>query len=197
MHQDELATLIRWCDEGCGHFELLLPMVGQTVAFTAIPADRSAPAVTERMAQTLRETLALGHDDLLKIEALLWEECRFAFETGDYGIDVRPEETRVDAHLRAFELAGPRDALRKAQLLQVYIHDDSVSRFVCLETDTVSGNRICVIIKNGRIVDFDDSATLLNWFENEERYAHKRRQVILSGNFVAASVEIGSFATTP
>ncbi|PPJ44479.1 hypothetical protein C0075_26385, partial [Rhizobium sp. KAs_5_22] len=109
----------------------------------------------------LRETLALGHDDLLKIEALLWEECRFAFETGDYGIDVRPEETRVDAHLRAFELAGPRDALRKAQLLQVYIHDDSVSRFVCLETDTVSGNRICVIIKNGRIVDFDDSATLL------------------------------------
>ena len=40
-------------------------------------------------------------------------------------------------------------------------------------------NLISIIVKNGKIIYYDDDGTYLGWFENDEQYAHNKRSKIL------------------
>ncbi|UZW62945.1 hypothetical protein [Lysobacter enzymogenes] len=180
MQLQELAALAEWDDgDGLGRFERFVPMLGERVGFVLFPARGAAMAATEAMAHTVREVLALGPADLAAIQALLWEECDFSFRVADYGVDARPGESPLDAHLREFAVTGPADALARARLGEIHIDDGHSARFARLQYHTVAENLISVIVKDGRIVDYDDDGTHLPWFERDERYAHRRRRKVL------------------
>jgi len=174
-----LTGLARWDDNGLGQFEWFVPMLGERCEFMLFPADGAPPQATERMARTVADVLALGAADLAAIEALLWEECCFSFQVADYGVDALPGESPLDAHLREFGVAGRADALAKARLCEIHVDDGFAARFARLQYQTVAENLVSVIVKDGRVVDYDDDGTYLRWFEQDERYAHKRRQKVL------------------
>jgi hypothetical protein len=173
MQLQRLAELTRW--DGLGHLDLVVPMFGESVEFVLFPASGAADVATEGMAHTIADVLALKKSDLATIEALLWEECLFSFQVADYGVDARPGESSLDAHLREFAVAGSADALGKARLLEIHIDGGYAARFARLQYQTVTENLVSVIVKDGRIVDYDDDGTYLGWFEKDDRHAHRRR----------------------
>lgn len=174
------AERIEWADyDGLGRLTLPVPMLGERHEFVLFPADGAESQATGRMALTVADVLALGAADLAMIEALLWEECRFSFQVADYGVDALPGESSLDAHLREFGVAGSADALAKARLREIHIDDGFAARFARLQYHTVAENLVSVIVKDGRVVDYDEDGTYLRWFEQDERYAHKRRQKVL------------------
>lgn len=175
MRLQELAALAEWEDDGLGRLYLSVPLFGEPVEFVLFPADGAADAATGRMARTVAEVLALGPADLERIQALLWEECDFSFRVADYGIDALPGESSLDAHLRAFGVAGPADALARARLREIHIDDGYGARFARLQYQTVAENLVSVIVKDGRVIDYDDDGTYLGWFEQDERHAQARR----------------------
>ncbi|MBT2749225.1 MULTISPECIES: hypothetical protein [unclassified Lysobacter] len=179
MDQRRLAALVRWDNIGLGQFELHVPMFDRPVDFVLFPADGAESVVTEGMARTVEDVLRLEPAALATIESLLWEECLFSFQVADYGVDIEPGETSLQAHLREFGVACPQDAWRKARLNEIQISDGHAARFAQIKFDTVANNLIGIIVKDGRIVDYDDDGTYLGWFEGDERRAHKRRQNIL------------------
>ncbi|QWP74988.1 hypothetical protein J5226_15180 [Lysobacter sp. K5869] len=175
------AERIEWTDyDGLGRLTLPMPMLGERHEFVLFPADGAPSQATERMGRTIADVLALGAADLAAIETLLWEECLFSFQVADYGVDALPGESSLDAHLREFGVSGPADALAKARLREIQVDDGFAARFARLQYLTVADNLVSVIVKDGRVIDYDDDGTYLRWFEQDERYAHRRRQKVLA-----------------
>lgn len=179
MDERRLADLVEWDSIGLGHFHAELPLTGERTEFVLFPADGAGPQATDRMAETVADVLKLGAEDRATIESMLWDECRFSFQVADYGVEVLAGETSLQAHLREFGIASPEDAWRKAKLDAIHINDGYASRFAELQFDTAAHNRISVIVKDGRIIDYDDDGTHLKWFEQDERHAHKKRLAVL------------------
>lgn len=179
MDEQRLAELVEWDSIGLGHFRAEFPLVGKQAEFVLFPADGAGPQVTARMAQTVADVMNLGGGDRATIESMLWDECRFSFQVADYGVDVREGETSLQAHLREFGIASPADAWNKAKLGWVHISDGYASRFAELQFDTAAANLISVIVKDGRIIDYDDDGTYLKWFEQDEQHARKKREAVL------------------
>jgi len=180
MTKTELERLTEWGDNDLGTLRLQVPVLSAEATFVLFPVQHARPEVTDKMADTVNDVLRLKPDALDVIKAMLWEECRFAFHVADYGVEIEPGETSLQAHMREFGVSSDEDALRKARLHEIHITEDFPSRYAQIKYDTVANNLISVIIKNGRIIDWDDDGTHLGWFEKNEQHARDKRKKILA-----------------
>ena len=179
MGLDEIAGQTKWDETELGHLALFVPMLGAHLPFVLFLAPGAEAKVTDKMAAIINETLDLGAADLQRVKELLWEEANFAFWVADYGVEAQPGETALQAHLREFGIRNAEDAFEKSSVREVHIIDEFNGRYAELKVNTGSENYISIIVKDGRIIDFDDDGTHLGWFDEDERYAHKKRQVVL------------------
>jgi len=60
-------------------------------------------------------------------------------------------------------------------------YDELKGRYSEIKIDTASDNLISVIIKNGKIIDYDDDGATLHAFDDEEQSARKARSKVLNG----------------
>lgn len=175
MKPTDIESRVGWDAYGQGSIVLAVGLFGAELTFTLNPADGAALTVTPKMAQTIADVLALTPAHLPVIKQMLWDEANFAFSTVDYGVQPMRGETHLEAHSRAFGIANPDDAFAKSAVLGVQIVDEFSARFAELKIDTGTDNLISIIIKDGRIIDWDHDGTYLGWFENDESSAAKRR----------------------
>jgi len=181
MTKSELDGLVRWDDLNLGHLTLFVPLLSRELAFLLFGGEATCSEVSDKMAATINDVLALTPEELGRVKELLWEECTFAFEVADYGVESDEGESSLGAHLRAFGLSGPDDAFNQSDFREIHIFDGFVGRYAAIKVNTASENYISVIVKNGRIVDFDDDGTHLGWFDDDEQHAHHKRKKVLEG----------------
>ena len=179
MNRSDLAAKTVWDDIGLGRLTLFVPLFDRELLVVLFPADRAPAEVTEKMAATIEEVLALPPAAIERVKELLWEECNFAFQVTWYGVDVLPGETPLQAHLREFGLPDAAAALRQSELQEVQIFDGFAARYAEVQVRTASESLVSLIVRNGRIVDFDDNGTYLGAFDEDEQHAHKKRQKVL------------------
>ena len=179
MTPGEVAGQTRWDDTGLGHLALFVPLFGERLAFVLFPAPDAEAEVTGTMAATVGDVLQLGGADVQHLKDFLWEEANFAFQVADYGVEAQPGETGLQAHLRDFGILNADDALAKSRVREVHVTDGFSSCYAELKVNTGSDNYVSIVVKDGRIVDFDDDGTHLGWFDEDERHAHKKRQDVL------------------
>ncbi|PID35819.1 MAG: hypothetical protein CR993_08085 [Rhodobacterales bacterium] len=112
---------------------------------------------------------------------MAWEECCFAFTVSDFGIPPQDGETDLQANLRHFGVPDAESAFKKLKFKEIHFEENEYSsRFAILLVETVTGDMINVIVKNGEIIDFSEDGAYLSWFEEDAKYAHKQRQTTLS-----------------
>jgi hypothetical protein len=181
MTRAELNTVVHWKESGLGYLTLFVPLLSQEIDFLLFPEEDAASEVTNKTTEIINDVLALGPDNLGRIKELLWEECNFAFQVADYGVELEEGETSLEAHLREFKISGPDDAFDRSTFCEIHISDEFVGRYAELKVDTGSDNYISIIVKNGRIIDFDDDGTHLGWCDDDEQRAHKARKRVLVG----------------
>jgi len=181
MTKSELDELVRWDDLNLGRLTLFVPLLSRELAFVLFGGAENCSEVTDKMTATMHDVLALTPEDLGRVKELLWEECNFAFEVADYGVESDEGESSLEAHLRAFGLSGPDDAFDHSEFREIQISDGFAGRYAVIKVNTGSENYISIIVKNGRIVDFDDDGTHLGWFDDDEQHAHRRRKRLLEG----------------
>lgn len=180
MEVSELAAVTTWDDIDLGHVTLVVPMLVEEVEFVLFPQNGTSAAVTEKMATTVNDVLALQPSDLQRVKYLLWEEANFTFTVADYGVEPDEGESSLDAHLREFEISDAEDAFTKSRVKEIQIFDGFASRFAQVKIVTGTDTRIAVIVKDGRIIDYDDDGTNLSWFEDDELHAQRKRARVLA-----------------
>jgi len=181
MTKSELDELVRWDDLNLGHLTLFVPLLSRELAFVLFAGSATGSEVTDKMTATINDVLALGPEDLGRVKELLWEECNFAFQVANYGVESEEGETSLEAHLREFGLSEPNDAFDQSEFREIHITDECAGRYAKIKVNTGSENYISIIVKNGRIVDFDDDGTHLGWFDDDEQHAHQERKKVLGG----------------
>lgn len=179
MNKAEIAAQCQWDYYDMGHLRLHVPLFGVELPFTLFPVDGAGPELTDKMAATIADVLALDPAQLDRVKAMMWEEANFAFQVADYGVESRPGETSLEAHLREFGIAGPEDAFARSVLEEVQIHDQFDSRFAELKLVTGAHNLVAVVVKDGRIIDWGDDGLYLGEFEEDEQILSKRRKAVL------------------
>lgn len=181
LTKSEIDERVRWDDSNLGHLTLFVPLLSRELAFVLFGAEATGSGITEKMTATINDLLALTPGDLARVKELLWEECNFAFEVTDYGVERDEGESSLAAHLRSFGLEGPDDALEQGEFREIHVFEGFAGRYAAIKVDTGSENRISIIVKNGQIVDFDYDGTHLGWFDADERHAHHKRKKVLEG----------------
>ncbi|MDJ1482709.1 hypothetical protein QNI16_19570 [Cytophagaceae bacterium YF14B1] len=182
MNKEEILQQITWDSYGIGKITLFVPLFGQSLPFVFFVENADSPTLTDKMVACVEDILALKPEDILRVKELLWEECLFAFQVADYGVDILDGETVLQAHLREFEVANAEDAYQKSEVEEIHIsHENEVfkGQYAEIKINTASDNYISVIVKNGQIIDFDDDGTYLGWFDQDEQDAHKKRKKTL------------------
>lgn len=181
MTKSELDTLIRWDDLNLGRLTLFVPLLSREVAFVLFAEAEDRSEVTDKMTATINDVLALPPEDLGRVKELLWEECNFAFQVADYGVESEEGESSLEAHLRTFGISGPDDALAHSDFREIHIREGFAGRYAVIKVITGSENYVGIIVKNGRIVDLDDDGTHLGWFDADEQHAQHKRKKLLEG----------------
>lgn len=175
----QIADATEWDVNDLGNLTLAVPLFGDDLAFVLFPAPDGKPVVTDKMAATVNDVLDLPPAEQQRIKEMLWDEANFAFQVADYGVEPEGDETPLQAHLREFGVATPEDAYERSTVREVHIFDEFIGRFAEIKVDTAAENRISIIVKNGRIIDWDDDGTHLGWFDEDEQTAAKKRQKVL------------------
>ena len=60
-------------------------------------------------------------------------------------------------------------------------NDEFNGNYAEIKINSASDNLVSVIVKNGKIIDFDDDGTYLGFFDEDEQHAKKAREKILKG----------------
>lgn len=185
MTKQELERKINWDEYGIGSINIDFPLFNKEVVFELFSNDDDEnPSVTDKMFLTLKDVLNLPSSSIEQIKNLLWEECNFSFTVSDYGCEAKDGETLKEAHFREFEINDKQDAFVKSKLKGVQINFESdklKGRYAEISIDSATDNLISIIVKNGRIIDYDDDGTCLDWFDDDEQYAHNCRVRVLNG----------------
>jgi len=182
MTKKEFENEINWDEYGIGYTSIYIPLFNKEIEFELFSKDSSQPIVSDKMYETVKDVLSLPLEVLDKIKKLLWEECHFTFTVADYGCEPKEGETVSEAHFREFELSNAEDAYRKCNIKGIQIHyesDELEGRYAEIKIDTATDNLISVIVKNGKVIDYDDDGTFLGWFETDEQHAHNSRRKVL------------------
>ena len=182
MTKEEILIKTTWDENEMGNCPLFVNLFDKEIAFIFFQDHQPKPSITDKMIDCVNDVLGLDTSELERIKDFLWEECQFAFTVSDYGFEPESEETHLEAHLRGFEISNKDDAYSKSKVLGIYIHQESdefEGRYAEIAIDTASDNLISIIVKNGKLIDFDDDGTYLGWFEEEEQHAKKAREKTL------------------
>ena len=182
MTKQEFENKINWDTYGIGYINMYLPLFDMEIVFELFSADSKNPSITDKMYATVEDVLNMQPNSIEQIKDLLWEECDFSFTVGDYGCEPEDGETVKEAHFREFELFTKQDAYSKSNVQSVQISDESdklEGRYAEIKVDSASDNLISIIVKNGKIIDYDDG-TCLDWFEKDEQYAHNCRIKVMN-----------------
>ncbi len=178
MTKEEILKNTIWDCYGMGTCPLFVNLFDKEISFVFFQDHQPNPDITDKMVQTINEVLALNKSELKTIQEMLWEECNFAFTVADYGFEPKDGETHLQAHLKGFGILNKEDAYAKSKIQEVNIaqeNDRLSGRYAEIKIQSASDNLISVIVKNGKLIDFDDDGTYLGWFEEDERYAKKMR----------------------
>lgn len=179
MTKSELVGRVRWDDLNLGHLTLFVPLLSRELPFVLFGGEENGSEVTDKMTATIHDVLALPPEDLAKVKELLWEECHFAFQVTDYGVEREEGESSLAAHLREFGISGPDAAFDQSEFREIHIRGGFAGRYAAIKVTTGSESSVSIIVKNGRIVDFDDDGTHLGWFDaDEQRAQHKRKKLL-------------------
>ena len=181
MTKSELVGLVRWDDVGLGHLTLFVPLLSRELPVVLFGGEENGSEVTDKMTATINDVLALPPEDLGRVKELLWEECHFAFQVTDYGVEREEGASSLAAHLREFGISGPDAALDQGEFREIHSRGGFAGRYAAIKVNTGSENSVSIIVKNGRIVDFDDDGTHLGWFDADEQHARLKRKKVLEG----------------
>lgn len=179
MNALDVAERTQWDANDLGELTAHIALFGEELPVVLFPAEGAGPEVTAKMVATLNEVIALPPAALAQVKQMLWDEANFAFEVADYGVEAQEGETPRQAHLREFGVADAEDAYALCTVREIHVRDEFASRFAEIKIDTVAENRISVIVKDGRIIDWDDDGTYLGGFEEDEEAAKKKRANVI------------------
>ena len=162
---------------------IFITLFEKEIPFIFFQDNKPNPSITDKMVESVNEVLALNKSELNTIKEMLWEECKFAFAVSDYGFEPKGDETHLQAHLNGFEVLSKEDAYSKSDVKEIHIkqeYDGLNGSYSEIKINTSSDNLISIIVKNGKIIDFDDDGATLSVFDNDEQIARKRRIKILN-----------------
>ncbi len=182
MTKEEIVNKTTWDYYEMGNCPLFVNLFDQEIPFIFFQDHKPNPSITDKMVESVNDILALNKSEMETIKEMLWEECNFAFTVSDYGFEPEGDETHLQAHLNGFGILDKDDAYAKSEIKEIHIHqeyDELNGRYAEIKINTASENLISIIVKNGRIIDFDDDCTL-SVFDNDEQTARKRRNEILN-----------------
>ncbi len=182
MDKQTLHNKITWDEYGVGSIHIMVPLFGKELEFKLYTQEGEKPEISDKMYTTVNDVLGLSPALIETIKDLLWEEANFSFTVGDYGCVPENNETSKEAHFREFGLKTKQDCFDKCRVLKVqidYESDEYMGRYAEIKIDTATDNLISIIVKNGKIIDYDDDGTYLGWFESDEQYAHNKRSKII------------------
>ena len=182
MTKEEILSKTIWDEYEMGNCPIFVDLFDKEIPFIFFQEHKEKPNITEKMVNCVNDVLTLNKSELNTMQALLWEECNFAFTISDYGFEAKNGESHLQAHLDGFGISGKEDAYSKSGIKEIHIaqeNDKLNGRYAEIKIDSASDNLISVIVKNGRIIDFDDDGTYLGWFEKDEQHAKKLREKTL------------------
>jgi hypothetical protein len=179
MRAGHIEDTIVWDSNGLGEFTPHVPLFADNIPVVLFPAAGAEPVLTEKMAATITDVLNLGPEHLPGVKDMLWDEANFSFQVADYGVEPEDGETSLEAHLREFGITDPEAAYAKSRINAIHINDEFAARFAEVKIATGAETLISIIIKDGRIIDWDDDGTYLRWFEEDEQAAEKKRAKVL------------------
>lgn len=183
MTKEEILKNTVWDEYEMGKCPLFVNMFEQEISFVFFQDFKPNPSISDKMTASVNEILSLDKSELYTIKEMLYEECLFAFQVADYGCEPLAGETSLEAHLREFEIVTKEDAFAKSVVQEIHISQENDSfqgRYSEIKIDSASDNLISIIIKNGKIIDFDDDGTYLGSFEKDEQHAKKNRDNVLN-----------------
>lgn len=182
MNKEEILNKTTWDYYEMGNCPIFVNLFGREISFIFFQDHKLKPSITDKMVEIVNEVLALNKSGLSIIKEMLWEECNFAFTVADYGFVPKENETHLEAHLNGFGILSKEDAYSKSKIKEIHIaqeNDELNGRYAEIKVNSASDNLISVIVKNGKIIDFDDDGTYLGWFEKDEQHAQKAREKTL------------------
>jgi len=178
MTKEEILKNTTWDYYEMGTCPLFVNVFSKEIPFILFQEHKPKPSITEKMTESIKDILVLEKSELDTIKKMLYEECLFAFQVADYGCEPKDGETELEAHLREFNISNKEDAFAKSEVKEIHImqeNDELLGRDSEIKIDSASDNLISIIVKNGKIIDFDDDGTYLVSFEKDEQYAKKNR----------------------
>ena len=182
MTKEAILKSTTWDDYGMGTCPIFIDLFGEVIPFIFLQSCEPKPNISDKMVESVNEILSLTKSDRETIKDMLWEECLFSFQVADYGFEPEEGETHLDAHLREFEISNKEDAYSKSVVQEIQIsqeNDGLTGRYLEIIIDSASDNLINIIVKNGKIIDFDYNGCNLKTFETDEQHAKKNRQKTL------------------
>ena len=176
MTKEELLNKTNWDDHEMAVCPIFVNLFDRIVPFNILQEYKATPSITDKTTACVNDILLLDKSELETIKDMLWEECQFAFQVSDYGFEPEAGETHLEAHLKGFGISSREDAYSKCNIKGIHIYQDGdkfENRYSVISVDTASDNLIDVIVKNGKIIDFDYNGTSLGFFEEDEQHAKK------------------------
>jgi hypothetical protein len=182
MTKKEILSKTTWDYYEIGTCPIYLPLFEKEIPIVFFQDHAPEPSITDKMLACVNDLIALERSEIETIKEMLWEECIFSFTVADYGFEPEDGETHLEAHLKGFEISNKEDAYAKSVVKQIQINqqnDKFMGRYAEIKINSASDNLISIIIKNGKIIDFDDDGTYVGFFEKDDQYAKKNRTATL------------------
>ena len=183
MTKEEILEKTTWDEYQMGTCPIYVPLFEKEILFIFFQNHKPEPSITDKMFECLNDVLTLEKSQIETIKEMLWEECVFAFTVTDYGFEPNEGETDLEANFRGFEISNKEDAFVKSTIQEIHIaqeNDELSGRYAEIKINSASDNLISIIVKNEKIIDWDDDGTYLGSFESDEQCAKKQRQKTLS-----------------
>ncbi|MBS8121510.1 hypothetical protein [Candidatus Vampirococcus lugosii] len=182
MTKEEILNKINWDNYGIGNCKIFINLFDKEIPFIFFKEDDLEISITDKMIESVNNILMLDKSNLDIIKKMLWEECQFSFTIGDYGCELKEGETNLDTNLKHFGVLNKEDSYLKSKIKEIHICEENDILNGCyseIKIDSISDNLISIIIKNGKIIDFDYNGTYLGWFDKDEQYAKNARARVL------------------
>lgn len=183
MTKKEILDKTTWDYYEMGTCHIYVPLFEKEIPFVFFQDHKPEPNITDKMIECVNDIISLERLEIETIKEMLMEECVFAFTLTDYGCVPNEGETDLEANFREFEIFNKENAYAKSEVTKIHIRQESdelKGRYAEIKIDSASDNLLSIIIKNGKIIDFDYDGTHLGWFEKDEHHAKKQRLKVLS-----------------
>jgi hypothetical protein len=156
MTQAGILQRCHWDEQDWATITVDSVLFGQPVTVCFMPAYNAGRVITAEMVAVLHDFLALTPAELPAIKQLLWDDCLRDFAKTDYGVDVEPGETDVQANQREFGIHHAEDAYAQCQVKQFSIPQPGPRtsyRLGTIDFEAEWAERDCrVLLQDGRLI---------------------------------------------